>query len=124
MLCAVFRLKDNKDNKPFSYLLTYVPEDIGRLWSQANLEKEPLQRLCAKHGIVITLVQEQVTATLADMLLSQRLEVAAGSPILKIRRVAYDAAGRAIEHMTGFYPPDRYHYEVTLPRKGGSVRTK
>ncbi|MBL8549262.1 MAG: GntR family transcriptional regulator [Hyphomonadaceae bacterium] len=110
------------ESRPFNFVLTYVPEDIGRLWSKKEMETYPLGTLFEKHGVRINLVQEQVTATLADMLLSQRLEVSAGSPILKIKRIAFDAAGRPIEFVTGFYPPDRYQYEVTLPRKGGHVR--
>lgn len=108
-----------KDNKPFNYVLTYVPEDLGRLWSKADMERVPLQRLFAQHGVEIALVQEQVTATLADVMLSHQLEVATGSPILKIRRIAYDGDDRPVEYLIGFYPPDRYHYEVTLPRAAG-----
>jgi GntR family transcriptional regulator len=106
-----------KDARPFNYVQTYVPEDIGRRWSRADMEKRALQRLFAQHGIEIALVQEQITATLADMLLSRQLEVEAGSPILKIRRIAYDIDGRPVEFLTGYYPPDRYQYEVTLPRR-------
>jgi GntR family transcriptional regulator len=58
------------------------------------------------------------------MNLSQRLEVSVGSPILKIKRVAFDANNRPVEFVTGFYPPDRYQYEVTLPRSGGYARNK
>jgi GntR family transcriptional regulator len=107
-----------KGEKPFNYLVTYVPEEIGRLWSKADLEKHRLGKLLARHGIHIAQVQEQVTATLADIQLAQRLQVAAGSPILKIRRIAFDDGGRPIEFVTAFFPPDRYHYEVTLMRKG------
>jgi hypothetical protein len=37
--------------------------------------------------------------------------------VLKIERTAFDASGRAVEFMIGFYPPDRYQYEVTMPRQ-------
>jgi GntR family transcriptional regulator len=110
------------EQKPFNFVQTYVPEDIGRQWSKKEMETFPLGTLFEKHGVQITLVQERVTATLADMQLSQRLEVSAGSPILKIRRIAFDANNRPVEFVTGFYPPDRYQYEVTLPRKGGRAR--
>jgi GntR family transcriptional regulator len=112
------------EKKPFTYVMTYVPEDIGRQWSRKELEKLPLRTLLEKHGVRVTLVQEQVMATLADMNLSQRLEVSVGSPILKIKRVAFDANNRPVEFVTGFYPPDRYQYEVTLPRSGGYARNK
>jgi GntR family transcriptional regulator len=112
------------EKKPFTYVMTYVPEDIGRQWGRKELEKLPLGTLLEKHGVRVTLVQEQVMATLADMHLSQRLEVSAGSPILKINRIAFDANNRPVEFVTGFYPPDRYQYEVTLPRRSGHARNK
>ena len=104
---------------PFNYVITFVPQDIGKNWSRRDLESTPLRDLLARSGVVVSLVQEQVTATLADSLLSQRLDVAIGSPILKIRRTTFDKEGRPVEHLTGFYPPDRYHYEVSLPYGSG-----
>lgn len=101
---------------PFSYLRTWVPEDVGRLWTKRDLQTSPMANLLEKNGIEIALVQERVTATLADSLLSERLEIDMGLPILKIQRTAMDAKHRPIEHVVGFYPPERYQYEVTLPR--------
>ncbi len=108
-----------KDSKPFNYLITYVPEKIGQLWGRADLEKHQLGVLLTRHGIETAQVKEQVTATLADIVLSQRLEMAAGAAVLRIRRIVYDVSGKPIEFVTAFFPPDRYHYEVSLMRKGG-----
>ena len=101
---------------PFSYLRTWVPEAIGRLWTKRDLQNFPMGDLLDKSGIKIGMVQERVSATLADLLLSERLEVDVGSPVLRIQRTALDVKKRPIEHVLGFYPPERYQYEVTLPR--------
>ncbi|MBL8551300.1 MAG: GntR family transcriptional regulator [Hyphomonadaceae bacterium] len=110
------------DGAPFNHIITYVPQDLGQLWSKRELQTVPLGTLFERNGVNITVVQEQVTATLADMVISQRLEVAAGSPILKIRRIAFNESGRPVEYLIGCYAPDRYQYEVTLPRKVGTLR--
>jgi len=112
------------EGKPFNFVNTYVPEQIGRLWARADLEKMPLGQLLDQHGINIGKVRERITATLADATLSDRLEVDLGSPILKIDRTAYDLDECPVEHLIGFYPPERYEYGVTLPRQNASGRTR
>ena len=109
---------------PFNFVNTYVPEDIGQNWTRKDLERIPLGDLLDKHGVQVHLVQERVTATLADTLLSERLDIDLGSPVLKIDRTAFDPEGRPVEHLIGFYPPERYQYEVTLPRQNASGRSR
>lgn len=109
---------------PFNFVNTYVPEEIGRLFERKDLERTPLGALLDQHGVSVHLVQERVTATLADTLLSERLDVDIGSPVLKIVRTAFDPEGRPVEHLIGFYPPERYQYEVTLPRQNMSGRAR
>lgn len=104
------------EKKPFNYVQTYVPATIAQQWTREDLEHASLGDLMARHGIEIQLVRERVTATLADTILSKRLEVAIGSPVLKIHRIATDGDRRPVEYLVGYYPPDRYQYEVTIPR--------
>lgn len=108
---------------PFNFVNTYVPEEIGRNWTREDLKKIPLGELLDANGVKVSLVEERVTATLADTILSERLEVDLGSPILKIDRTAFDPNGKGVEHMIGFYPPDRYEYEVRMPRQNASGRS-
>jgi GntR family transcriptional regulator len=107
---------------PFNFVNTYVPEDIGQGWTRKDLESLPLGELLDQAGVNVHLVQERVTATLADALLSERLDINLGSPVLKIDRTAFSTEGRPVEHLIGFYPPERYQYEVTLPRQNASGR--
>jgi GntR family transcriptional regulator len=104
------------DDKPFNYVTSYVPQDIGGAWARADMAEAPLGDLLERTGVSVTRTHERVTATLADEVLSQRLRVAVNSPLLKITRTSFSAQGRPVEYMIGFYPPDRYQYEVTVPR--------
>ena len=104
------------DDKPFNYVTTYVPESIGKAWTRTDMEVTPLAGLLERSGVEVSLVRERVTATLTDTHLSSYLGVEVGSPVLKIYRTAFDPAGRAVEYLIGFYRPDRYQYEVELPR--------
>jgi GntR family transcriptional regulator len=103
------------DGVPFNHITTYVPEDIGRHWTRRDLERKPLTDLLKQHGVTFGVVHERVNATLADMTLAERLQVSVGSPLLKIMRTTSDNEGRPVEYMIGFYPPERYQYDVTLP---------
>jgi GntR family transcriptional regulator len=106
----------NFAGKPFNHLTTYVPEDVARKWSRKDLERTPMTVLMERNGPAIHLVRENITATLADMQVAERLQVGVGSPLLKVTRVSYDRHNRAIDYMIGLYPPDRYQYVLTLPR--------
>lgn len=108
--------------KPFNFVITYVPVEVARHWTREDLERAPLGELMERHGIIVSLLRERVTATLADAALSERLEVSLGSPLLKIYRTAYDQDRRPVEYLIGYYPPDRYQYEAIMPRAGGSGR--
>lgn len=108
--------------EPWNHLTTWVPAEIGRTWTRAELEKSPLVALIERGGVVIARIEERVTATLADMNIADRLGVAAGAPLIKITRTAFDEAGRAVEHVQAHYPPERYQYAVTLTRAAARNR--
>lgn len=104
------------DEKPFSCVASYVPQDIGTAWTREDMAHTPLAELLKRSGVVVDRTRERVTATLADSVAAERLNVAVGSPLLMITRTSYSPEGRPVEYMVGLYPPDRYYYEVTAPR--------
>jgi GntR family transcriptional regulator len=63
-------------------------------------------------------IDERVTATLSDTQTAGYLEVAVGSPLIRIVRTVFDTAGKVIEHVYGYYPPERYEYTVSVTRQG------
>jgi GntR family transcriptional regulator len=104
------------DDKPFSCLASYVPQDIAAAWTRGDMAEAPLGDLLKRSGVVIERTRERVTAILADAVAAERLNVPLNSPLLMITRTSYSAQGRPVEYMIGLYPPDRYYYEVTAPR--------
>jgi GntR family transcriptional regulator len=66
---------------------------------------------------VVTVVREEVTATLADPMLAERLDTTLGSPLLKIRRLSLDGEDRPVELFTGYFLPERYQYEISFPNR-------
>lgn len=110
--------------KPFAHLTTYIPRAVGAHWSEAEMGRDALSALLNRAGIVIERIDETVTATLADIALAQVLEVAVGSPLIKIVRTSYDREGRGVEYLLAYYPPERYQYRASLTRQDGDVRRR
>jgi GntR family transcriptional regulator len=102
--------------QPFSYLVTYVPEDIGRTYSRRDLAARPLLALLERSGVRIGSADQTISATLADTEVAPVLKVEVGAPLLKIRRIVSDQGGRAVEYITGLYRPDRYQHRLKLDR--------
>jgi GntR family transcriptional regulator len=104
------------DAGPFNYLTTFVPATIGRRWNREELERKTLISLLEESGTRIDRAEERITATLADETTAAILEVRSGSALLKVIRTLYDQRQRPVEYLVALYPPERYHYTVTLGR--------
>lgn len=106
------------EGRPFSHLTTWVPEAVARGYSEADLAAMPLYALLERSGVVVAGAEQAVTATLAAPDVADALEVAAGSALLALRRVVRDETGRAVEHLSALYRPDRFQLEMQLARVG------
>jgi len=104
---------------PFSSMLTYLPEDIGRTFDRGALGSRPILALIEAAGHRIGAAAQSVTAVLADRHLSSVLDVAVGSPLLRVRRLVRDTRRRPVQHIVVHYRPDAYQLDMTLERVDG-----
>ena len=102
--------------EPFSHLTTYVPEEIGRRFDADDLQSKALLALLEEHGLVIGAADQVLSATLAAGDVAAALGVDMGAALLRLVRVVRDVDGRAVEHITALYRPDRYQYRMELSR--------
>lgn len=109
----------HKDDTPFSYVETYVPEDIGSSFKREDMKNQPLLALLERAGVKISHAKQSITATLADGKTASMLSVNVGSPLLKVTRVVFDASDRPVEFITVLYRPDLYQMNITLSRVEG-----
>ena len=65
-----------------------------------------------------------ITATLADRESAAAMEVKLGTPLLRISRKVFDAAGRVVEYIVGLYRPDQYQYRMSLTRVADGDRLR
>ena len=102
------------NEKPFSYSIAWVPEDLGQTFSRRDLAEKPLTQLLRHAGVRAVRASQRVFAVAADVIVAPLLGVELGSPLLGIERRVEDDDGRAVEHLRVFYHPDRYEFEITM----------
>ena len=107
------RLRTYK-NTPFSHAVTYVPEEVGRTFTESDLVKTPLLRLFERAGVEVASAYQRVSARAADSTVAPLLEVEIGAPLLCITRIVRDQSGRVVERIRALYRPDQYEFEINL----------
>jgi len=104
-----------------SHLETWVPAEIGRSYERAEMEDVALLRLLERHGVKVTSARQTITAAVAPPNIATALGIHAGAPLLDVRRIVMDRAGRPVEYIRVLYRPDLYRYEMDLTRVQGSA---
>lgn len=105
--------------EPVALMRNYVPAEVASMSAQA-LEETGLYRLLKSNGIQLRLATQTISARKANRREAKMLAVSAGAPLLTMRRIAYDDAGRAVEYGTHSYPAARYSFEMSLVADSGS----
>ncbi len=102
-------------NRPIMQVTTYIPEAIGRQFGPKEMEGGSLYAILQRFGITFASGEQVVTAAAADPVVAERLNVAIGSPLLKVVRVHFDTMERPIQHFEVLAPPATY--ELRMPLK-------
>lgn len=101
---------------PFSYLTTWVPEDIGRKYKRADMAKRPLLALLEEAGYAVSRADQVISARLADTLVAQELGMEVGAALLYVRRQVRDDQDRVVEYVQALYRPELYEYHMGMRR--------
>lgn len=104
------------EGEPMSYLVTYVPADIGRQYERDELNSQPLLNLLERAGVDVASARQTISATVADTEVAEVLSIPAGSPLIEVRRVVRDRMERPVEYIRVLYRPDLYRFEMSMRR--------
>lgn len=99
---------------PRLHLTTYIPETIGRLWTQADLAGHSLQSLLRRHGFAAATGQQIVTATQAGPNVAEGLGVELGALLLRVQRSTFTIAGLPIAYIDILGPATSFDLRMTL----------
>jgi GntR family transcriptional regulator len=111
------------DGRPFSHLVTWLPEEIGRTFDRDMLGTTPILKLIEQAGHSIATAKQTISACLATPDVAALLEVEPGSALLSVHRVVFDRNGRPVEWIRGLYRPDTYAHQSEIARSASSTRT-
>jgi len=106
------------EGSPFSYVLNYLPPDIGQKIKKEDLIAKPLLMILEDDlGIKATEAVQSIEATIADTHVASLLGIRVGDPLLKGERTVFDVNHRPVEYVSVLYRADKYFYTVNLRRK-------
>jgi GntR family transcriptional regulator len=103
-------------NQPFSHLVAYIPEAIGRNFDKDDLSLHPLLTLLERSGVKVASAYQTISARAADSDVAPLLQVPVGTPLISITRLVRDVTGQPVELIRCLYRPDRYEYGMVVER--------
>jgi GntR family transcriptional regulator len=111
--------------EPFSHTTVHLPPHVrARLGEVPELTRPGAVSPVTVIGLLdraletpIQDAEQSITVGSADGEVATSLDLAAGTPLLRIDRMYYDAAGAPVELAISHFHPDRYSYRVRLRRK-------
>jgi GntR family transcriptional regulator len=104
----------SQDGQPVMHLISYVPETLGSTFTAQELDRIPMFQLLQRAGVHITAGEQIASATLAEPVVAQRLEVKVGAALIDLRTMMFDQQGRAIEYVEMLAPPERLSLRFEL----------
>ena len=104
---------------PFSYIVAYLPEQIGRTFRRQDLSSTPFLVLLERCGVAVVRAEQTITAISADRSVAKALQVEPGTALLQALRRVYDAEDRPVQFLSVQYRPDIYRYDMSLERTSG-----
>ncbi|MBY0689248.1 GntR family transcriptional regulator [Microbacterium marinilacus] len=103
------------DGEPWAFTRTQLPRDVGEPLLHAVLEDVSLFGILEReYGVVFERAQRTIVAEQASDQVAEALRMVSGAPVLVMRSVSFDRAGRAIERFAGFHRGDRSRLDVEV----------
>lgn len=101
-------------SQPIALMRNFLPLSLDDVVTEEGLRATGLYRLMRQSGIHLRLASQTIGARSAKTREAKLLKVPAGSPLLTMRRISYDDAGRPVEYGSHVYPADRYSFEMSV----------
>jgi GntR family transcriptional regulator len=100
--------------QPFMLSISHVPEHLAARLKRRALGRQVVLTALQEVGISAVYADQTTTAVAADAVAAERLDIEPRSPLLCIHRLSRDRDGRAIEHHTYLYRPDRFQLRARI----------
>ena len=104
------------DGVAFAYTLDWLPAELGRHITKSALGRKGVMQLLEMGGVAIAQGEQTIRAELADVVVSEALEVPLGSAVLYVERLLTGDDEQPVLFVQSWYRGDRYEYRVTFDR--------
>ncbi|MBL7111657.1 MAG: GntR family transcriptional regulator [Bacteroidales bacterium] len=101
------------DKGPIVFFISYFHPRIG-LTGKEDFSHHLYDLLENEYSTVVTLSKEEIKAIKADKLLSEKLNLKIGDPVLYRKRFVYDPGNRIVEYNLCFYRADSFTYTIEI----------
>ena len=101
-------------DQPIALMRNFVPLTLEDVVTEAGLKSTGFYQLLRQGGIHLRLASQTIGARSAQRREARLLKVPAGAPLLSMRRISYDDAGRPVEYGSHVYPAERYSFEMSV----------
>jgi GntR family transcriptional regulator len=108
--------------KPLSLTHVYLPGRLAGLIDKDAIDDRPVIRILEAAGLRAVTAEQTISAVVADLDTAEKLQVAVGSPLIRMQKTVFDRDGEAFEYQRGLYNPDDYEYHMMLTRDNSSTR--
>jgi GntR family transcriptional regulator len=103
------------DGVPWAFTRTQLPLDIGEPLLHVHLEDVSLFGILEReYGVRFDRARRSIVAERASDQVASALQMHSGAPVLVMRSLSYDPAGRAIERFAGFHRGDRSRLDIEV----------
>jgi GntR family transcriptional regulator len=106
---------------PLMVTEAWVPQELGRDVTAAQLKRRPLYDILMAQGIEFGRVIEEITAVSAAPDMATLLGTEVGVPLLRLTRLVYDQSDRPVEHLTVHLSPHRSRVLLNVPPNGAQT---
>jgi GntR family transcriptional regulator len=108
------RLRGGKEG-PFVYFSSCFHPRVG-LKGDEDFSQPLYHMLEEKYHTVVSLSKEEIRAMTAGKLLSKKLNMKIGEPVLFRKRFVSDIGNRPVEFNVGYYKADKFAYSIEIQR--------
>ncbi|WP_345533237.1 GntR family transcriptional regulator [Viridibacterium curvum] len=110
------------NREPISLDVSWFERELGDRLRRADLAHRDIFSLIENEcGIPLGRAELQIEAMLADETLAGLLLVEEGSPILRMERLTYSAAGKPLDYEHLYYRGDAFQYRMHIERHAGQA---
>jgi len=105
---------------PFSYLVSWLPEFVASGCDDAAFAEQSMLDLLERAGATPHEAELWISSVGADTAAASALQVAIGSPLLRIERIMRRADGEPVQYIHAHYHADRFRYHLLSRREEGN----